>query len=744
MVEDNLKEEEDDDDDDDERTSLKPPILDYVPLAADEEEEDVEDYLKDNDIVNGKETADIDMEKKQITSYDDKSTDYLRAQVDSLNKRLDKQQDYIDRILRLLAQQRNGSSSPQSQSGGESDKETATTTAIDDELSAVEPQEQLWQGPPIATTATTKAVVPLKAMLFIDGTWLYYSIYGREEGRCPIQQKYGFGWPYRYSFDWRSLPRVICQALQDPGWSSAAGASSSSSAAPGRISDDLHGLNQQMMTRPLEIVRALVITSYKADTSTSTLRYQMFKEMKEVNFDVHQMETVGKNEKCVDIQLAVEMLHFATVPDAFDIAILLTGDKDFLPLMVRTRQKGRRVALVSMRDGCNRALKVMNGIKDYDIVWLEDHLDTLLIPRLDTSNFPISLLTVEIVIKHFIEVSGFGQVNSRDVGRFLQRVSVGNAPLLRAVRYLTGGLSSFFRNSKVFETEGSPFNEDDSKKFAFWIKLCPDAEQSILEMSKLVTFSAEEKAFLDTYDTNMMEDPQTAYYHTLLDIQALREHQEQQPVSGTQPLTTKTTAVAAAGITQEIMVASPMSMSLPVEDYSTYTVSKLKEECRQRHLPMSGLKAQLLARVMEHAEKERLAQLSSLPLSTTPPPPVLGPPGNAGLGDAAAATTATHDSGGAGSGASLTSAPPKVAEYLQCVVKEYLLASGGEVSSRDVGRYLACNKSSDGVDKALPELKRHYSNLSYFISCYPEMFGRDELGADDDFSFLVILLDKKP
>jgi uncharacterized LabA/DUF88 family protein len=53
-------------------------------------------------------------------------------------------------------------------------------------------------------------------------------------------------------------------------------------------------------------------------------------------------ETKGPWEKCVDTQMAVEMLHYATVPNAYDVAVLLTGDKDFLPAMTRTRQKGRK------------------------------------------------------------------------------------------------------------------------------------------------------------------------------------------------------------------------------------------------------------------------------------------------------------------------------------------------------------------------------------------------------------------
>jgi hypothetical protein len=56
-------------------------------------------------------------------------------------------------------------------------------------------------------------VAPLKAMLFIDGTWLYYSLYRRKEEMDPIVKKFGKGWPFRYRFDWNALPRIICEQI---------------------------------------------------------------------------------------------------------------------------------------------------------------------------------------------------------------------------------------------------------------------------------------------------------------------------------------------------------------------------------------------------------------------------------------------------------------------------------------------------------------------------------------------------
>ena len=42
----------------------------------------------------------------------------------------------------------------------------------------------------------------------------------------------------------------------------------------------------------------------------------------------------------MDISLAVEMLYLATVPDAYDVAVIITGDKDFMPAMQKTRLTG--------------------------------------------------------------------------------------------------------------------------------------------------------------------------------------------------------------------------------------------------------------------------------------------------------------------------------------------------------------------------------------------------------------------
>jgi uncharacterized LabA/DUF88 family protein len=90
-----------------------------------------------------------------------------------------------------------------------------------------------------------------------------------------------------------------------------------------------------------------------------------------------------QQEKCVDISLAVEMLFMATVPNAYDIGVIVTGDKDFIPALEKTRLLGKRVAICSIRNSVNQDLiKPEARTRDFDVIWLDEHLDELIVPLL--------------------------------------------------------------------------------------------------------------------------------------------------------------------------------------------------------------------------------------------------------------------------------------------------------------------------------------------------------------------------
>jgi len=55
---------------------------------------------------------------------------------------------------------------------------------------------------------------PLRAMIFVDGTWLYYTMYTRPLDRCKIKQTYGENWEDHVYINWAVLPRIIARAIE--------------------------------------------------------------------------------------------------------------------------------------------------------------------------------------------------------------------------------------------------------------------------------------------------------------------------------------------------------------------------------------------------------------------------------------------------------------------------------------------------------------------------------------------------
>mmetsp|Transcript_33876 Transcript_33876/g.82134 ORF Transcript_33876/g.82134 Transcript_33876/m.82134 type:complete len:627 (+) Transcript_33876:64-1944(+) len=476
---------------------------------------------------------------------------------------------------------------------------------------------------------------PLKVMIFVDGTWLYYSLH---EAQSPIHQRYGSGWQYKYKFDWGSLPRVICKSLQEQdmnlGWST--------------MTQEAEGL-----ARPIEVVRVMVYTSYKADTPKHSFRYQMFQEMMNAKYDVHMMETVGRVEKCIDIQLAVDMLHYATVPDAYDIAVLLSGDKDYMPAMIRTRQKGRRVGLASTRTACNRVLRENSNIKDYDVVFLDDYLDELLIPmqrgEVCKGNPSLSRFTLLKIISDFVRASGLKTVNSRDIGRYMKSLSLGSRNLLDEVKEIYGGLYQFLVVSEIFTVE--PWERKE-----FLVSVENNADLVMQQELEGTRFTGEEKQFFEEYSVDALQENRDDVFQYSLQQGGSTNQSNRRPAP-----------------TREWVATSDPKEDVIV-DLSSQTVVQLKEVCRERGLPISGRKADLVKRIEDDIESKK---------------PQKGP----------------------------------TEEYLEALILEFLQAKGGQASSRDVGRYLAITKASPGrlVESggvrtaALTELKEVHGSLRKFI-----------------------------
>lgn len=553
---------------------------------------------------------------------------------------------------------------------------------IEQLLSQVLRQQSAVSAPPESTlhkenleSPRSMQLTPVKAMIFIDGTWLFYSIYQRETDECPICLKFGSLWALTHNVDWQALLRVISRRLMEQYSHSQSPSQSSILSTP----------------RPVEVVRASVFTSYKADTSTATQRYKMFEELRQANFDVHMMETVGKSEKCVDIQLAVEMLHFATVPHAYDVAVLLTGDKDFMPAMIRTRQKGRKVALVSMKLGCNMALVKTDMLKDFNVIWLDDHIEEFIVPKpaeeLPIGKRSLSPYTILKILQDFVAYNDKDFVFSRDVGRFFKKVRVGSTSVLNEVKKAYGGLYMFLamHGSQIFIVD---FNGEEEDGYSIRIK--DNANQHMLNLAKSANLTRAEIDFLESYS-----------------IKDLREKPMHAIASG-QRENTKLAGIEAKGL-----------------EYTSYTLSQLKDVCREMGLPVSGLKAAVLDRIQAALQKQRDCS-DPLPKSYR-----------------------KQSSMQSQSSVNDKSIPQSTSRHLLGLLTEYISASGGKANSRAVGRYLAANRSSTGSVKsrqgsALHELKSFYGSLASFVQVHSDVLYRLDSSSDDnDFSFSIGLRPKE-
>ena len=204
----------------------------------------------------------------------------------------------------------------------------------------------------------------LKIMLFIDGTWLY-------SNTPRLADSYGKG---DFQLDFGRLPQVLAEELRS-----------------------------QLNELDVHVVRTYLFGSYAAnydpqDHEVVQRRLDFFFRLKEeyhyeletfpINFRGRRLRRVDRDpsdpfepkEKCVDISLATAILYYAAMPNAYDIAVAVVGDQDFKPVLQHARRLGKQVALVSIQGSCAPEFadpRDEAGVKDFDIIWLDDLLHRL-------------------------------------------------------------------------------------------------------------------------------------------------------------------------------------------------------------------------------------------------------------------------------------------------------------------------------------------------------------------------------
>lgn len=138
-------------------------------------------------------------------------------------------------------------------------------------------------------------------------------------------------------------------------------------------------------------------------------------------------------------------MHYATVPNAFDIAVLVSGDRDFVPALVRTRGKGKRVAVCSMRGSASYDYAdPAANIKDFGVLWIDDHLDELVVPIHPSllAQRPAMAQYLTSAVTDFVELNG-GAAELDDVTCHLEQIALGDVSAHAYVMHEFGGLLPF-------------------------------------------------------------------------------------------------------------------------------------------------------------------------------------------------------------------------------------------------------------------------------------------------------------
>ena len=455
------------------------------------------------------------------------------------------------------------------------------------------------------------------------------------------------------------------------------------------------------------------------------------------------------------------------------LCFLYSGDKDFVPAMVRTRQKGRKVGVVSMRTGCNKALYEGTHVKDFDVVWIEDFLDHLLVPmnaeelnsrrrgnsQPNNESSVVSYYTIIKVIHDFVQNSPSGRVSSRDIGRYLKSTTIGPINMLDDLKLNFGGLKQFLveRVPYIFTVINRDWDEiRDSRDRTFWVEVNENSMEALLEEAKKANFSDDEKIFWSNYDNGVLSNSDgQAYYHTeeiiasADDVDDKRENRHETAKTFTIPPELK-------------------------KDYSKSTVVQLKEICRERQLPVSGTKAVLLERIETDVEKQikslyekftnrkkendsssRQNQRIRTDMTRSKMGSrLLSKPHNGSANVEITSFTQNSSTRFSPTNRNQIHVNPAIAQYLEELIIEYLKASGGQAGSRDVGRYLAANRVSGVTNNngqkrmtALQELKDNYGSLANFIGSKSNIFYRVRETTpnrqQDDYGFPIMLKKKK-
>ena len=196
----------------------------------------------------------------------------------------------------------------------------------------------------------------LKAMVFIDGAWLYrnrtsiFAKLGAENG-CEI--------------DYAKLPRVFCEDVAN------------------HLDEDV------------DLVRTNyfgTIPSVRSSFSTSKQRafYDFLEKSCGYEMEIHEVDVNGADghdETWVKMALGSALMFYAAMPLAFDVAILIGDDVSYAPVLRRARLLGRRIQIVTayaageVPPAVGTSLVWKSRVSDFPPLYIDNHAEDVRLVR---------------------------------------------------------------------------------------------------------------------------------------------------------------------------------------------------------------------------------------------------------------------------------------------------------------------------------------------------------------------------
>ena len=202
----------------------------------------------------------------------------------------------------------------------------------------------------------------IKGMVFIDGTWLYH-------GKDFIS-----GGQTKFSIDYGKLPKVVAaEAARELGFGSLDIARVHLFGSyPVNCAED----EEDFAHRQKDFLTMLK-ARYRYELRVFPVDYKGRCLRKE---DRDPEDHFEPKERCVDIALASSLLYHAAI-HSYDVAIVVLGNRDFLPVLEDVRRLGKRIVIASIRGCCANELYESDDdipvIRDAPVVWLDEIADKM-------------------------------------------------------------------------------------------------------------------------------------------------------------------------------------------------------------------------------------------------------------------------------------------------------------------------------------------------------------------------------